>query len=66
MIKNFELDKTAWSVVSLTQTSDETAYWLSKTPLERLQAVEWMRQVIYGYNPLTTRLQRLLTVTQRP
>jgi hypothetical protein len=66
MIKNFELDKTAWSVVSLTQAPDETTYWLSKTPLERLQAVEWMRQIIYGYNPLTTRLQRLLTVTQRP
>jgi hypothetical protein len=36
----YEVDKTAFSVVSLQDESDEIAYWRSKTPSERLQAVE--------------------------
>jgi len=60
-----KLDKTTLSVASLTDPSDEKAYWLTKSPYERLAAVETMRQIIYGYNPLTTRLQRLLEITQR-
>jgi hypothetical protein len=60
------LDKTAFSISTLEQNDeDEKAYWLSKTPYERLDAVETMRQIIYGYDPATTRLQRVLEVTQR-
>jgi hypothetical protein len=61
-----KLDKTAFSVTSLEQNDeDEKAYWLSKTSYERLDAVETMRQIIYGYDPITTRLQRVFEVTQR-
>lgn len=61
-----KLDKTAFSVSTLDQNDeDEKAYWLSKTPYERLEAVETMRQIIYGYDPTTTRLQRVFEVTQR-
>jgi hypothetical protein len=60
----FQVDKTAFSVVSLFDESDETVYWLSKTPYERLQAVELMRQVIYGYQPASGRFQRLFEVTE--
>ena len=48
----------AFKVASLTDPSDEKEYWLSKTPEERLEAVELMRQIIYGYDPSATRLQR--------
>jgi hypothetical protein len=61
-----KVDRAAFSVASLSEETDEKAYWLSKTPYERLQALEWMRQVIYGYNPATTRLQRVLTIAQFP
>jgi hypothetical protein len=37
---------------------------VNKTPCERLQAVELMRQIVYGYDPSTTRLQRVLEVAQ--
>lgn len=61
-----KLDKTAFSVTTLDQNDeDEKAYWLSKTPYERLDAVETMRQIIYGYDPTATRLQRVFEVTQR-
>jgi hypothetical protein len=44
--------------------ADKKSYWLSKTPYERLEAVELMRQVAYGYDPSGTRLQRVLEVTR--
>jgi hypothetical protein len=59
-----KVDRTAFVVTSLRE-SDEKEYWLSKTPLERLQALELMRQIIYGYDPATARLQRVLEITQR-
>ncbi len=60
-----KLDRTAFSVGELHGESDEKAYWLSKTPAERLAAVEFLRQVAYGYDPITERLQRVLEVVER-
>jgi|GEM_PF-355943 len=59
------LDKTAFCVSPLAGPSDDKAYWLSKTPGERLEALEIMRQTVYGYDPDTTRLQRLFEIAQR-
>jgi hypothetical protein len=44
--------------------SDEKAYWLARSPQERLEAIEVMRQALYGYDPSSARLQRILTVTE--
>jgi len=60
-----KLQRTAFTVSSAFDQSDEKSYWLSKTPYERLEAVELMRRIIYGYDPSTTRLQRILEITQR-
>jgi hypothetical protein len=60
----FDVDKTAFSVVSLSDESDEILYWHSKSPYERLQAVEQIRQVIYGYQPYTARFQRFFEVSE--
>jgi hypothetical protein len=60
-----KLQRTAFTVASALEPSDEKSYWLAKTPSERLAAVELMRQIIYGYDPSTTRLQRVLEVAQR-
>jgi len=59
------VQRTAFSAGSIFDKSDDKSYWLSKTPAERMQAVELMRQIIYGYDPSTTRLQRVLEITQR-
>jgi hypothetical protein len=48
LIRTYTMDKTALSIAALTDKSDETAFWQSKTPAERLQALEFMRQVMYG------------------
>ena len=58
-----KVDRSAFVVTSLYE-SDEKEYWLSKTPEERLQALELMRQIVYGYDPATARLQRVLEITE--
>lgn len=60
-----KVDRTAFFVTSLTASNGEKEYWLAKSPYKRLEAVETMRQIIYGYDPLTTRLQRVFEITQR-
>ena len=61
---SFKMDKRAFSVASLSDEPDDKAYWLSKSPCERLRAVELMRQVIYGYDPTSARLQRVFEVAE--
>jgi hypothetical protein len=68
MTPTLKMDKTAFSVCSLADASDESeekAFWREQTPEQRLQALEFLRQVMYGYHPATDRLQRVLTVTER-
>ncbi len=60
----YKMDKTAFSVTTLFEKSGDKEYWLSKTPQERLVALELMRQINYGYDPTTARLQRVLEVVQ--
>ena len=45
----YRMDKTAFSVTSLSVAGDEEkAHWLAKTPEERLEALEFLRQIAYG------------------
>jgi hypothetical protein len=60
----YKLDKTAFSQGDFGEEGNEKAYWLSKTPQERIQALEYMRQVIYGYDPATERLQRVYSIVE--
>jgi hypothetical protein len=61
-----KMDRRAFSVVRLDeQDNAEKRHWRSKSPHERLQAVEETRQMIYGYDPASTRLQRVLEVAQQ-
>jgi hypothetical protein len=64
-LDSVKIDRKAFSVASLLEPSDEKAFWLSKTPHERLAAAELMRQIVYGYDPSTVRLQRVLEIAQR-
>jgi hypothetical protein len=66
LLDSAKVKKDAFIVKSLFEESDEKSYWLSKTPHERLTATELMRKIIYGYNPSTTRLQRVFEITPRP
>ena len=44
-LHSVKIDRTAFSVGPVLEPSDDKAYWLSKTPQERLQAAGLMRRL---------------------
>jgi hypothetical protein len=66
-LDSIRMDKTAFSVVSLSEADHaDKEYWRGQSPQARLEALELMRQVAYGYDPATARLERVLEVIERP
>jgi len=66
-IKTARMDKTIMTVFSSFEEADaaDRAYWQSRTPLARLEALELMRQGAYGYeDPTASRLERVLEVAR--
>jgi len=60
----YKMDKTAFSVTTLFEKSADKEYWKFKTPQERMEALELMRQINYGYDPTTARLRRVLEIVE--
>jgi len=60
------MNKKVISVISSFEEADkqDKEYWLSRTPLERLQHMELLRRINYGSNA-TARLQRVLEIAER-
>ena len=54
-IDTFRIDKEEFSVLSSFEEADaaDKAYWHAKSPQERMEALELMRQINYGYDPTT-------------
>ena len=61
----YRLDRSVLTITNLSEAPDDCQFWLTKSPAERLAALEFMRQIMYGYDPTTARLQRVLTIAQR-
>ena len=59
-----KVDRTRLTVASLCDARDDRDYWRTRSPAERLHALEFLRQVHYGYDPATERLQRVLEVAE--
>jgi len=59
------MDKTAFSVISLKDAGNDKEFWRTQSPAARLQALELMRQVMYGYDPISDRVERVFTVIER-
>jgi hypothetical protein len=57
------LDRTFFSVGTF-DDDDARSYWRTRTPDERLAALEFLRQVMYGYDPVSDRIQRVLEVAE--
>ena len=58
------VDRTVLTVTDV-QDNDEDQYWWARTPLERLEAIETNRRIVYGYQSTPPRFQRLLEVARR-
>ena len=63
-LEEYQLNRSVLSITNLTDMNDEKFYWLQITPKERLHALEMMRQINYGYDATTTRLQRIFEIAE--
>ncbi|WP_168734801.1 hypothetical protein [Deinococcus sp. KSM4-11] len=58
-VQNARMNRQALDVTTFDEQEPDYVYWLVRTPAQRLEALELLRQVHYGYDPATTRLQRV-------
>lgn len=58
------LNKSVLQISSLFEPSDEKQYWFNQSPTARLQALELTRQIVYGYDPFSSRLQRVFEIAE--
>jgi hypothetical protein len=64
LLSKLKVDRSVMSVAALTDEPDDKAYWLARTPHERLRQVEILRRINYGYQT-AGRLQRVLEIIER-
>jgi hypothetical protein len=64
LVNESRMDKTAFSSGSIQDEPHDREFWLSQSDTQRLAGIEFMRQVLYGYDPATARLQRVLEVAE--
>ena len=63
--RSARVDRSVFSIGTLDQQTPEyVAAWRNRPVAERVAAVQFMRNVIYGQDAATGRLQRLLQVSQ--
>ena len=67
-IDELRVDRTSLEVMDFNgqQEIEDIQYWLSRSPLERLEGMEAMRQSMYSYDPVSERLPRLFEVIRSP
>ena len=58
------LNKKIVNVTSLDDIEEVKNYWFSKSPLERIEAIEINRRMIYGQDRVTSRLQRFFETAE--
>lgn len=59
-----KVDRKAISFSTIDDNRSDVHYLWSKTAVERLQSVELLRNLMFGYNPTTERLQRVFETAE--
>jgi hypothetical protein len=44
--------------------ADDIEFWMSKTPAERIEGIEYLRRRQYGDDQIDARLQRVFTIAR--
>ena len=59
------LDRSVLQVTTFDRAdADDIDYWMSRTPDERIEGVEYLRRWLYGDNQVEQGLQRVLTTAR--
>ena len=56
-----KMDKSVLTVGTF-DDDDTRAYWAKRTPQERLEALELMRMIAFGYDTVNDRVERVLEI----
>jgi hypothetical protein len=65
LLDEAKVDRSAFAVTTLAEAEKaDQAYWRSRTPDERLAALELSRQIAYGYDPTARRLSRFFEAVE--
>ena len=56
-----KIDRNVFEVINLHEADDKFD-WLNRSFAERLEAIEFMRKVIFGHDRVSARLQRVLEI----
>ena len=63
-VKMPKLDRRVLTVEPLEGRNGGKEYWLERTPVERMNAIEINRRLVYGEDRAASRLQRILEVDE--
>ena len=67
LLESVRVARDAFCITSLEEADkDDSTYWRSRTPDERLAALELSRQIAYGYDPAARGLSRFFEVDEFP
>ncbi len=65
LLDHARVDRTAFQVTTFAEAERaDQEYWRSRTPDERLAALELSRQITYGYDPTARGLSRFFEVVE--
>lgn len=57
------MNKKIFKITSI-RNSDDYSFWKDKPYLKRIEGLEKLRRIVFGYDPSTQRLQRILKITK--
>jgi hypothetical protein len=67
LLDEARVNRQAFEVTSFAEAeAADCEYWRSRTPDERLEALELSRQIAYGYDPTARGLSRVFEVAEFP
>jgi hypothetical protein len=58
-----KIQRDVFEIVDL-RDADDSDYWRDRSPIERIEAIEFMRRAMFGHDRTSERLQRVLTVAE--
>ena len=58
-----KIQRDVFEITDLHEANDSN-YWLDRSHIERIEAIEFMRKVMFGHDRVSERLQRILTVAE--
>jgi uncharacterized membrane protein len=58
-----KINRNIFEVIDLREADDKSE-WLNRSFTERIEAIEFMRKVMFGHDRVSARLQRVLEITE--